>query len=64
MVALREGTTENATVCRALLSDLRECGLDLDQPPLFVVDGGTGLRKAIREHLSTSVANTPVSAPV
>ena len=50
VLALREGTTENATVCKALLSDLRERGLDLDQPTLFIVDGGTGLRKAIREH--------------
>jgi transposase-like protein len=50
VLALREGTTENATVCKALLRDLRERGLDLDQPTLFIVDGGTGLRKAIREH--------------
>jgi transposase-like protein len=49
VLALREGTTENATVCKALLADLRERGLDLDQPLLFVIDGGTGLRKAIRE---------------
>src|SRR5438552_3513296 len=45
----REGTTENATVCKALLADLRERGLDLEQAVLFVIDGGTGLRKAIRE---------------
>lgn len=50
VLALREGTTENATVCKALLTDLRERGLDLDRPTLFIVDGGTGLRKAIREH--------------
>jgi transposase-like protein len=50
VLALREGTTENATVCKALLTDLRERGLDLDRPALFIVDGGTGLRKAIREH--------------
>lgn len=49
VLALREGTTENATVCKALLSDLRDRGLDLDQAMLFVIDGGTGLRKAIRE---------------
>ncbi|MGH8699011.1 MAG: IS256 family transposase, partial [Burkholderiales bacterium] len=49
VLALREGTTENATVCKALLTDLRERGLELDQPILFVIDGGTGLRKAIRE---------------
>src|SRR6266404_786528 len=50
VLALREGTTENATVCKALLADLRDRGLDLDRPTLFIVDGGTGLRKAIREH--------------
>jgi len=49
VLALREGTTENATVCKALLADLRERGLDLDQAILFVIDGGSGLRKAIRE---------------
>src|SRR5581483_2670255 len=49
VLALREGTTENATVGKALLADLRERGLDLDQAVLFVIDGATGLRKAIRE---------------
>jgi putative transposase len=53
VLALREGTTENATVCKALLADLRERGLDLDQV-LFVIDGGTGLRKAIRETSGTA----------
>jgi transposase-like protein len=49
VLALHEGTTENATVCKALLTDLRERGLDLDRPILFVIDGGSGLRKALRE---------------
>src|SRR2546428_8677253 len=49
VLALREGMTENATVCKALLADVRERGLDLERPVLFVIDGGTGLRKAIRE---------------
>ncbi len=49
VLALREGTTENATVCKGLLADLRQRGLDLDRPTLFIIDGGTGLRKAIRE---------------
>ena len=49
VLALREGTTENATVCKGLLADVRERGLDLDRPTLFVIDGGTGLRKALRE---------------
>jgi putative transposase len=49
VLALREGTTENATVCKALLADVRERGLDLERTVLFVIDGGTGLRKAIRD---------------
>lgn len=49
VLALHEGTTENATVCKALLADLRQRGLDLDRPILFVIDGGTGLRKALRD---------------
>jgi transposase-like protein len=49
VLALREGTTENAAVCKALLTDLRDRGLALDQALLYVIDGGTGLRKAIRE---------------
>jgi putative transposase len=53
VLALREGTTENATVCKALLADLRERGLDLDRPTLFIIDGGSGLRKAIRETSGT-----------
>jgi len=49
VLGLREGTTENATVCKSLLADLRQRGLELDRPVLFIIDGGTGLRKAIRE---------------
>jgi len=49
VLALREGTTENATVCKGLLAELRDRGLDLDRPVLFLIDGGTGLRKALRE---------------
>jgi putative transposase len=49
VLALREGTTENATVCKGLVADLRDRGLDLERAVLFVIDGGTGLRKAIRE---------------
>src|SRR6266852_1819875 len=44
VLALREGTTENATVCKALLADLRQRGLDLDRPTLFIIDGGTPIR--------------------
>jgi len=45
---LWEGSTENATVATALLSDLVERGLDPEQGMLFVLDGSKALRKAVR----------------
>jgi putative transposase len=48
-LGLWEGSTENATVATALLSDLVERGLDPAQGILFVVDGSKALRKAIRD---------------
>src|SRR3989441_6835957 len=47
-LGLWEGSTENATVAIALLSDLVERGLDPEQGILFVIDGAKALRKAIR----------------
>jgi len=47
-LGLWEGSTENATVATALLSDLAERGLDPEQGILFVIDGAKALRKAIR----------------
>ena len=38
-LGLWEGSTENATVATALLSDLVERGLDPEQGMLFVIDG-------------------------
>jgi transposase-like protein len=49
VLGVREGTTENATVARDLLRELIERGVPADQPVLFVIDGGKGLRSAIRE---------------
>jgi putative transposase len=46
-LGLWEGSTENATVATALLSDLVERGLDPEQGILFVIDGSKALRKAI-----------------
>jgi putative transposase len=46
-LGLSEGSTENATVATALLSDLVERGLDPEQGILFVIDGAKALRKAI-----------------
>lgn len=47
-LGLWEGTTENKTVCRSLLSNIIERGLDPERPVLFVIDGGKGIRSAIR----------------
>src|SRR5437867_12117000 len=46
-LGLWEGSTENATVATALLSNLVERGLDPEQGILFVIDGAKALRKAI-----------------
>jgi putative transposase len=42
-LGLWEGSTENATVATALLSDLVERGLDPEQGMLFVIDGSKAL---------------------
>ncbi|MGH2804355.1 MAG: IS256 family transposase [Thermoleophilaceae bacterium] len=47
-LGLWEGSTENAAVATALLSDLVARGLDPEQGILFVIDGAKALRKAIR----------------
>ena len=48
-LGLREGTTENAAVAKALLADLVERGLPGDRALLFVLDGAKALHKAVRE---------------
>jgi putative transposase len=47
-LGLWDGSTENAIVVTALLSDLVERGLDPQQGMLFVIDGSKALRKGIR----------------
>lgn len=44
-----EGSTENATVVKALLTDLAERGLDVCRPILVVIDGAKALASAVRE---------------
>jgi putative transposase len=48
-LGLVEGSTENATVVRALLCDLRDRGLDVARPTLVVIDGAKALASAVRE---------------
>lgn len=54
ILGCREGSTENGTVCRALLADLVERGLTVDRPRLFVIDGAKALRSAIRSVFGAS----------
>jgi putative transposase len=56
-LGLWEGGTENAAVATALLSDLVDRGLDVEQGVLCVLDGAKALRKAVRDVLGV---HTPV----
>ncbi len=49
VLGLREGATENAAACKALLEDLIERGLPTDRSLLFVIDGAKALRKAVTD---------------
>ena len=49
VLGLREGTTENSAVAKALFRDLLDRGLDPDRARLFVVDGSKALHAAIRK---------------
>jgi transposase-like protein len=46
-LGLWEGSTENKTVCNALLANLIERGLDPERPRLFVIHGGKAIRAAV-----------------
>jgi putative transposase len=48
-LALVEGSTENATLARELLVDLRERGLDVTRPILVVLDGAKALHRAVTD---------------
>ena len=44
-----ETSTENHKVCKDFLNGLKDRGLNLNQEILFIVDGGKGIHKGIRE---------------
>jgi len=56
-LGLWEGSSENAAVATALLSDLVARGLDVEQGVLCVLDGSKALRRAVRDVLGK---DTPV----
>lgn len=49
MLGLWQGATENATLCKALLTDLRDRGLRTDRHTLFVLDGSKALHKGVTD---------------
>jgi len=48
LLGVRQGATENAAVCTALLEDLCSRGLDTSSPTLLVLDGAKALRAAVK----------------
>lgn len=54
VLGLWQGATENAQVCKDLLSDMVRRGLATDQKYLFVVDGSKALSKAIKDTFGAS----------
>jgi transposase-like protein len=55
VLGLREGATENAAACKALLADLIERGLDPNRALLVVIDGAKALHKAVSETFGARV---------
>src|SRR5262245_42244139 len=49
VLGLREGATENAAACRALLAEVIERGLNPERAILVVLDGAKALHKAVRD---------------
>jgi transposase-like protein len=49
VLGLREGSTENATLCREMLSGIVARGVPANRSILVVIDGGKGLRKAVTQ---------------
>jgi len=50
-----QGASENHEICEALFRDLEHRGLALSRRILFVTDGGSGLRKALRERFGNKL---------
>jgi len=54
ILGIRQGATENATVVGELLGDLMNRGLDLNEPRLYVLDGGKALHAAVKKYAGES----------
>lgn len=51
VLGLREGATENAAACKALLADLSERGLAVEGCMVVVIDGAKALHRAVSDTL-------------
>ncbi len=49
VISMREGATENSAVCKKMLQELVERGLDPATKRIFVIDGSGALAKAVRD---------------
>jgi transposase-like protein len=56
VLGLRQGATENATVCVGLLEDMVRRGLHTGRDYLFVLDGSKALRSAVAKMFGADVA--------
>lgn len=52
-----QGSSENHEICEALFRDLERRGLALSKRILFVTDGGSGLRKALRDRFGKKLGH-------
>ena len=52
-----QGSSENHEICEALFRDLARRGLTRSRRILFVTDGGSGLRKALRERFGKKLVH-------
>jgi transposase-like protein len=55
ILGIIEGSTENSKICTDLLQNIIERGLDTQESRLFVLDGGKGLCKAVRDVFGENV---------
>ena len=49
VLGVHQGATENTTVVKHLLEDIRRRGVDFDVPRLYVLDGGKALHAVVRK---------------
>ncbi len=49
LLGMVETSTENYAVCKNFLLGMKDRGLNLDREILFILDGGKGLNKSVRE---------------